>query len=85
MKAYVNPVGVHALVWTGDTSKSSIELAAKRSVETGYDLLELSLHDLDSLDVEHARSVLNASDLGIVCSRGLAFEVLLQTFHQRMV
>ncbi|MFK4822949.1 sugar phosphate isomerase/epimerase family protein [Ochrobactrum quorumnocens] len=74
MKAYDNQIGVHALVWTGDTSKASIELAARRSVEAGYDLLELSLHDLDNLDVEHARSVLSASGLAIVCSRGLAFD-----------
>ncbi|MEJ5081489.1 sugar phosphate isomerase/epimerase family protein [Ochrobactrum sp. MYb379] len=74
MNSYSNQIGVHALVWTGDTSKASIELAAKRSIETGYDLLELSLHDLDNLDVDHARSVLSASDLSIVCSRGLAFD-----------
>lgn len=74
MTNYTNPIGVHALVWTGDTSKSSIELAAKRSVEAGYDLLELSLHDLDNLDVDHAKAVLDKSGLSIVCSRGLAFD-----------
>lgn len=74
MTNYTNPIGVHALVWTGDTSKSSIELAAKRSVEAGYDLLELSLHDLDNLDVDHAKAVLDKSGLSIVCSRGLTFD-----------
>ena len=74
MKNYRNQIGVHALVWTGDTSEASIELAADRSKEAGYDLLELSLHDLDNLDVEHARSVLSRMELDVVCSRGLAFD-----------
>lgn len=74
MKTYDNPIGVHALVWAGDTSKTSIELAAARSNEAGYDLLELSLHDLDNLDIEHARSVFSRLKLEIVCSRGLAFD-----------
>lgn len=69
-----NPLGVHALVWVGDTSRQSIEIAARRTVESGFDLLELSLHDLDRLDVAHARDVLRRSGLQVACSRGLAFD-----------
>ena len=69
-----NPLGIHALVWIGDMSPRSIELAVGRTVETGYDLLELSLHDLDALDVAHARTTLDNAGLKVACSRGLAFD-----------
>ena len=69
-----NLVGVHALVWAGDTSRESIEIAAKRSSEAGFDLLELSLHDLANLDVPHARDVMKRHGLQVACSRGLAFD-----------
>jgi D-psicose/D-tagatose/L-ribulose 3-epimerase len=72
-QAGTNPLGVHALVWAGDTSRDSIELAARRTAECGFDLLELSLHDLDRLDVAHARDTLARSGLQVACSRGLAF------------
>ena len=69
----LNPIGVHALVWAGDTLRESVELAARRTMECGFDLLELSLHDLDRLDVAHARDTLERSGLQVACSRGLAF------------
>ncbi len=69
-----NPLGVHALVWVGDMAPKSIELAVGRTVETGYDLLELSLHDLDHFDVGHARTTLDNAGLQVACSRGLAFD-----------
>lgn len=69
-----NPIGIHALVWTGDTSLASIERAITKSRNTEYDLLELSLHDADSLDTADARSQLQAAGLSVACSRGLAFD-----------
>lgn len=69
-----NPLGIHALVWTGDTSRESIELATTRTSAAGFDLLELSLHDLDTLDVTHARATLGKAGRQVVCSRGLAFD-----------
>lgn len=72
-KSGPNPLGVHALLWAGDTSRGSIELAVRRTAECGFDLLELSLHDLDRLDVAHARETLEGSGLQVACSRGLAF------------
>ena len=69
-----NPIGVHALVWTGDTSPASVQHAVTRSREAGFDLLELSLHDSLNLDVPAARAALEEAGLGIACSRGLAFD-----------
>jgi D-psicose/D-tagatose/L-ribulose 3-epimerase len=67
-----NPLGIHALVWAGDTSRQSIELAVVKTIETGFDLLELSLHDLENLDIAHARDTLTRADCQVACSRGLA-------------
>ncbi len=70
----VNPLGIHALVWTGDTTPESVEQAVRQTAEAGYDLLELSLHDLDRLDVGRARNLLDEAGIGVACSRGLAFD-----------
>jgi D-psicose/D-tagatose/L-ribulose 3-epimerase len=69
-----NPLGVHALVWAGDTSATSVEYAIAKTKETGYDLIEISLHDSINLDVAHARQQLESAGIGVACSRGLAFD-----------
>lgn len=69
-----NPIGVHALVWAGDTSPGSLAYAIEKTKATGFDLLELSLHDSDSLDVPAARRRLEDAGLAVACSRGLAFD-----------
>ena len=69
-----NPLGVHALVWAGDTSPASVEHAIAQTRATGYDLLELSLHDSLNLDVPAARRQLEDASLQVACSRGLAFD-----------
>ncbi len=67
-----NPIGIHALVWVGDTSPASVSTAIARTRETGYDLLEFSLHDSVALDTARARAELAAAGLAVACSRGLA-------------
>ena len=69
-----NPIGVHALVWTGDTSPASVRHAIAKTRETGFDLLEFSLHDSLNLDVAAARRELEEAGLAVACSRGLAFD-----------
>jgi D-psicose/D-tagatose/L-ribulose 3-epimerase len=69
-----NPIGVHALVWAGDTSPASVQHAVARTAAVGFDLLELSLHDSLNLDVAAARQELEAAGLAVACSRGLAFD-----------
>ena len=69
-----NPLGIHCLVWAGDTSRASVERAVKQTAAAGFDLLELSLHDMDNLDVDHARGLLQEAGLQMSCSRGLAFD-----------
>jgi D-psicose/D-tagatose/L-ribulose 3-epimerase len=72
-QALPNLLGVHALVWVGDTSPASVDYAVAKTKEAGYDLLELSLHDTANLDVAAARRRLTLAGLQVVCSRGLTF------------
>jgi D-psicose/D-tagatose/L-ribulose 3-epimerase len=69
-----NALGVHALVWVGDTSPTSVTTAIEKTKAAGFDLLELSLHDSLNLDVARARAELAEAGLGVACSRGLAFD-----------
>lgn len=68
-----NALGVHALVFAGGTTPAEMTSIIAETKKAGYDLLELSLHDSPALDVAAARAELEAAGLGIVCSRGLAF------------
>jgi D-psicose/D-tagatose/L-ribulose 3-epimerase len=74
VETIANPIGVHALVWVGDTSPSSLVYAIEHTKAAGFDVLELSLHDSVNLDAESARRSLQAMGLSLVCSRGLAFD-----------
>jgi D-psicose/D-tagatose/L-ribulose 3-epimerase len=70
----VNKLGVHALVFSGGTTPAEVEYTVGEAKKAGFDILELSLHDAVNLDVAAAKSALEAASLGIVCSRGLAFD-----------
>lgn len=69
-----NPIGVHALVWVGDTTPLSVESAVQSTLDAGFDLLELSLHDTTNLDLAATRAALSRAGLDVACSRGLAFD-----------
>ena len=69
-----NPLGVHALVWAGDTGPDAVDTAVRQTADAGFDLLELSLHDSVNLDVTRARAALETAGLQVACSRGLAFD-----------
>lgn len=69
-----NPIGVHALVWVGGTRPDEIARAVQRTKAAGYDLLELSLHEMDVLDVDDTRRAIDEAGLQVACSRGLAFD-----------
>lgn len=67
-----NQLGIHALVWVGDTSPGSVEAAVASTAAAGYDILEFSLHDSTNLDLPGTKALLEQHGLGTVCSRGLA-------------
>jgi D-psicose/D-tagatose/L-ribulose 3-epimerase len=68
-----NALGVHALVFAGGTTPDEITRTVEQTKAAGFDLLELSLHDVANLDTAHAKAALDAAGLDVVCSRGLAF------------
>lgn len=67
-----NLLGVHALVWAGDTSPDSVSLAIRQTVEAGFGLLEFSLHDASNFDTAAAARELAGAGLQVTASRGLA-------------
>lgn len=68
----MNQLGIHALVWAGDTSVASVNRAIDRTKAAGFDLLEFSLHAGFDSDVRQAADLLQESGLSVACSRGLA-------------
>jgi D-psicose/D-tagatose/L-ribulose 3-epimerase len=68
----VNPLGVHALVWTGDWTPESARFAIESTRETGFDLIEISLHDTATFDAAGTRQLLEDNGLGAACSLGLS-------------
>ncbi|TFB71862.1 sugar phosphate isomerase/epimerase [Cryobacterium glaciale] len=68
-----NKLGVHALVFSGGTGPAEVTYAIEQAKRSGFDILELSLHDAKNLDVASARTALDAAGLDVVCSRGLSF------------
>jgi D-psicose/D-tagatose/L-ribulose 3-epimerase len=68
----VNPLGVHALVWTGDWTPESARFAIESTRETGFDLIEISLHDTATFDAAGTRQLLQDNGLGAACSLGLS-------------
>ncbi|MGF3057568.1 sugar phosphate isomerase/epimerase family protein [Microbacterium sp. YY-01] len=71
---YPNTIGVHALVWTGQVDADSLGAAARQSKAAGYDLLELSLHDIEEMDFAASRAAFAEAGVEIACSRGLAHD-----------
>jgi D-psicose/D-tagatose/L-ribulose 3-epimerase len=80
-----NRLGVHALVWVGDTTPASVSKAIKQTQEAGYDLLEFSLHDSLNLDTVAAQRELAAAGLAVSCSRGLAFDADISSDDSEVV
>ena len=67
-----NLLGVHALVWVGDTAPDAVATAVRQTKAAGFDLLEFSLHDSANLDLVRTRADLADAGLASAASRGLA-------------
>jgi D-psicose/D-tagatose/L-ribulose 3-epimerase len=72
MSTVPNPIGIHALVWVGDTGPASVEHAISQTVASGYDILEFSLHDSVGINRDKTQELLSANGIQAACSRGLA-------------
>jgi D-psicose/D-tagatose/L-ribulose 3-epimerase len=80
-----NVIGIHALVWVGDTGPASVDLAVEQTVASGYGLLEFSLHDSLNLDRAKTREVLAQNGIQTACSRGLARDADISSEDPRVV
>jgi D-psicose/D-tagatose/L-ribulose 3-epimerase len=70
----VNPLGIHALVWTQRWSEDECRRAVRLTKETGFDLIEIPLLDPSRVDAAMTRRVLEEAELGASCSLGLDFD-----------
>jgi len=69
-----NPLGIHALVWTGGWSHDDCELAVASAQKAGYDLIEIPALDPDRIDVEHTRATLDKYGMSAGLSLGLPLD-----------
>ena len=67
-----NPLGVHALVFTGGTLPDQVRQAVHQAADAGYDLLELALLDPGSVDVVAARAAVEQAGIAVTGSLGLS-------------
>lgn len=65
-------IGCHGLVWTGVFDAPGIRLAAEKTKQAGFDLIEYPLMDPFSFDVATAKSALAEHDLQVSASLGLS-------------
>jgi D-psicose/D-tagatose/L-ribulose 3-epimerase len=70
----VNPIGIHALVWTEGWSEEECRRAVQLTKETGFDLIEIPLLDPVDVDGPRTRAVLESACIEASCSLGLAFD-----------
>ena len=69
----MNTLGIHALVWAGDLAPVSARTIIQNSKEAGFNLVELSLHAPEVMDIALTRDLLQEFDMKVGCSRGLSF------------
>ncbi len=70
----VNPLGVHALVWTGGWTPDDAELAIASTARAGYDLIEIPALDPSRIDIADTRARLEAHGLRAGVSLGLSLD-----------
>lgn len=68
----MNTLGIHSLVFAGDTELDSVRETVAKSKEAGFDLVEFSLHDGFAADTAEAARLVSEAGLEVACSRGLA-------------
>jgi D-psicose/D-tagatose/L-ribulose 3-epimerase len=69
-----NPLGVHALVWTGGWTPEDAELAISSTKKAGYDLIEIPALDPSRIDIADTRARLEAHGLQAGFSLGLTLD-----------
>lgn len=68
----MNPLGLHALVWTGEWTPESARYAIERTKAVGFDLIEIPILEPESFDIKMTRQLLVDNGLLAACSLGLS-------------
>ena len=69
-----NPLGIHALVWTGSWQRKDIDFAIGSSSKLGFDIIEIPLLNPYNFNVNYSRKVLDINQIKAVTSLGLSEE-----------
>ncbi|MEI2641564.1 MAG: sugar phosphate isomerase/epimerase family protein [Candidatus Nanopelagicales bacterium] len=68
----MNPLGLHALVWTGEWTPESARHAIESTKRIGFDIIEIPILEPEHFDVEMTKQLLADNDLRAACSLGLS-------------
>jgi D-psicose/D-tagatose/L-ribulose 3-epimerase len=63
-------IGCHGLVWTGTFDEPGFDLAVGKTLDAGFDLLEVPLLEPDTFDVDAAKRSLKKQPIAISASLG---------------
>ncbi len=69
-----NPLGVHALVWTGGWTPDEAEFAIASTKAAGFDLIEIPAFEPSGFDIADTRARLDAHGLDASFTLGLTFD-----------
>ena len=83
--SYSNPIGVHALVFSGDWSEESARRAASGATQAGYDLVEIPAFNADTLDIDMTASVFREHGVRAACSLGLSLDADISSTDREVV
>ncbi len=67
-----NPLGIHALVWTGTWERKDIDFAIGSSSKLGFDIIEIPLLNPYNFNATYSRKVLEKNQIQAVTSLGLS-------------
>ena len=67
-----NPLGIHALVWTGTWELKDIDFAIGSSSKLGFDIIEIPLLNPYNFDATYSRKVLEKNQIQAATSLGLS-------------
>lgn len=81
----MNPLGCHALVWTGDWSEPSARYAVESTAQVGFDLIEIAILEPEDLDTAMTKRLLADNGLGAACSLGLSDSTDVSSEDQAVV
>ncbi|MCB9430304.1 MAG: sugar phosphate isomerase/epimerase [Actinobacteria bacterium] len=68
----MNPLGLHALVWTGEWTPASARYAIESTKRLGFDLIEIPILEPEHFDIAMTRQLLADNELQSACSLGLS-------------